>query len=156
MQILKIRRYKSSDNAVVWELHWLGLAQNGVKINTLGPWEKDLNDIENNYLKEGDFILGEIDERVVAMGAFRKKSDEVAEIKRMRVHPDFQKKGFGKTILEQLEKRAKRKGYNKLVLDTSQKWLEAQRFYERNGYKETGRRVFPNNYHATLYEKQLS
>lgn len=103
---LKIRRYKKEDNPVVWELHWLGLGQHGVK-SIPGPWDKDLNNIENIYLKDGDFILGELDGKVIAMGVFKRIDEETAEIKRMRVHPDFQGRGFGQTILEELEKKAK-------------------------------------------------
>lgn len=90
----------------------LGLGQHGVK-PIPGPWDKDLNDIENIYLKGGDFIVGELEGKVIAMGAFKRKDEEAAEIKRMRVHPDFQGRGFGQAILEELEKRAKKMGYKK-------------------------------------------
>lgn len=52
IQNLKIRRYKSSDNPVVWELHRLGLAEIGVKPTPDNPLDKDLNDIENIYLRD--------------------------------------------------------------------------------------------------------
>jgi GNAT superfamily N-acetyltransferase len=40
------------------------------------------------------------------MGAFRRTDPERAEIKRMRVHPDYQGRGFGQIILSELEARA--------------------------------------------------
>lgn len=43
-----------------------------------------------------------------------------------------------------------------MVLDTSEKWLDARKFYEKNGYKETGRKKFENlKYKAIFYEKGL-
>ena len=36
----------------------------------------------------------------------------------MRVHPEFQRRGFGQRILEALEKRAKELGYKEIQLDT--------------------------------------
>ncbi len=113
MQKLKIRRYKASDNSVVWELHGLGLLEIGVKPTPDNPLDQDLYDIESIYLKDGDFIVGELDGKVVAMVAFKKIDDKTAELKRMRVHPDYQRQGFGQQILEELETRAKQMGYKK-------------------------------------------
>lgn len=155
---LKIRKYKPADNSVVWELHWLGLKQNGVKTNIPGPWEKDLNDIENVYLKDGAFLVGELDGKVIAMGAFRKKNEDTAEMKRMRVNPEFQGKGFGKMILDELEKRARGMGYKRMILDTSQKWTRARNFYKKNGYEEFDRKqmiVRGEKFSAIYYEKLL-
>jgi hypothetical protein len=68
----------------------LGLQQVGAYAGD-GPWDNDLRDIEHIYLKNrGVFLVGVYEGRVVAMGALRKSSDERAEIKRMRVHPDVQ------------------------------------------------------------------
>ena len=138
MNQLKIRRYEPSDNDAVWQLHWLGLAEIGIKPNP-GPLDQDFKDIENIYLKDGDFIVGEIDGKVVASGALKKVRNGIAELKRMRVHPDFQSRGFGQAILDELEKRAKRLGFKKIVLDTSKGWIKAQKFYKKNGYIEIGR-----------------
>ena len=77
-----------------------------------GDWDNDLGNIEEVYLKNGDFIVGELNNKIVAMGAFKKISDNKAEIKRIRMHPDYQRKGFGQTILDELEKRG---GYLKVL-----------------------------------------
>jgi len=154
---LKIRRYEDKDNSIVWELHWLGLEELGIKrTKEVHPWHQDLNNIESIYFENnGEFIVGEINGQVIASGAFKKEDNETAELKRMRVHPDFQHRGFGQEILEDLEKRAKEKGYKKLKLDTGRKWTIAIKFYEKNGYKETGRQLFSNGYDAISYEKEL-
>lgn len=136
----KIRRYKPSDNPVVWELHWLGLAELGVK-PIITPFDQDLYDIENVYLKDGDFIVGEVSGKVVAMGGIKKIDADTAEVKRMRVHPDFQGMGFGQKILKELEKRAKKMEYKKLVLFTDEINTKAINFYLKNGYKEMKREV---------------
>ncbi|MBI4035831.1 GNAT family N-acetyltransferase [Candidatus Daviesbacteria bacterium] len=155
MAKLKVRRYKKEDNPMVWQLHRLGLAEIGIKPTKNSPWEKDLYDIENVYLKDGDFLVGEYEGKVVAMGAFKKNSDEISETKRMRVHPDYQRHGFGTAIIQELEKRAKKLGFKKMILNTSEKWIKAQSFYTKNGYQETGREVFDKKYHAIFYEKEL-
>lgn len=155
MNKLKIRRYKPSDNQTVWQLHRLGLAEIGINPSPNSFFERDLNDIENIYLREGDFLVGEFEGRVVAIGAFKRIDENTAELKRMRVHPDFQRRGFGQAIIEELEKRAKEMGYKKMILDTSEEWTKAQNFYQKNGYQEVGRKVLSIRYHAIFYEKDL-
>lgn len=159
MQKLKIRRYKKEDNPVVWELHQLGLAEIGGKASHGSPWDKDMDNIENTYLKEGDFIIGEYEGRVVSMGAFKKINNVLAELKRMRVHPDFQRRGFGQAIIEELEKRARKMGYRKVVLDTSERNFKAKNFYQKNGYKEFKRdtlNIRNGTFHVIFYEKELT
>jgi len=154
MSKLKIRRYRKSDNKDVWKLHILGLEQ--FKAYLGGKWDKDLHDIENVYLKNGDFIVGEIDEKVMAMGAFKKISDGKAEIKRIRVHPDCQRKGFGQRILDELEKRAAKMSYKILQLDTTNKQIPAQKFFEKNGYVKTKtERLEKHNLDMIYYKKKI-
>ncbi len=148
MNKLKIRRYKSSDNPVVWKLHELGLAEIGVRPRRNGRLDKDLKDIEEIYLNGGDFIVGEYLGNVVAMGAFKKNDNTVAELKRMRVHPDFQSRGFGQAILNELEKRARKLGFKKIILDSSKDWIKAQNFYRKNGYIEMGRNLLNKRYNG--------
>lgn len=155
MQDLRIRSYKPSDNSVVWELHLLGLAQNGIQADRNDSWGQDLNNIEKIYLKGGVFLVGEYQGELVAMGAFKRINEKTAEIKRMRVNPSYQGKGFGQAILTELEERAKKMGYKKMILDTSKKWLKARKLYEKNGYKKVGQKFISKRYHAIYYEKFL-
>lgn len=150
-----IRRYKSTDNDEVKELHWLGLAEIGVQRREGNPMDQDLNNIEAVYLKDGDFLVCEMDGRVVGMGAIKRKDDKTAEVKRMRVHPDYQRHGVGSAIMFALEKRAKEIGYTRMYLDTSEKWVKAQKFYSKLGFKETGRAFLHGFYHAIFYEKEI-
>jgi len=66
--------------------------------------------------------VGLIDNRIVCMGAFRKKSDTLAEIKRMRVHPDYQRRGFGEIILNKLEEKASRMDIQNILDTTTNNW----------------------------------
>ena len=107
---LEVRRYRDTDHDEVWTLHVLGLQQAGVYAGD-APWDDDLHQVERVYLnKRGEFLVGTYASRIVAMGAFKQTSDERAEIKRMRVHPDFQGRGFGQLILQELEAQARALG----------------------------------------------
>ena len=152
--MLVIRRYESSDYDDVWNLHVSGLQNVGAYLGN-GPWDNDLHHIELVYFhNRGDFLVGMHEGRFVSMGAFRKTSAELAEIKRMRVHPDFQGRGFGQIMLDELEIRALALGYTKLHLDTSVKQVAAQKLYMKNGFRETGRVVL-QGLECMIFEKSI-
>ena len=108
--MLELRRFEEADQHAVWELHNLGLHGTGAHLGN-GPWDDDLRSIPDSYLHDGgEFLVGVVREEVVAMGALRHVTDSVAELKRMRVHPGYQRRGFGRQILAALEDRARESG----------------------------------------------
>jgi ribosomal protein S18 acetylase RimI-like enzyme len=120
-----------------------------------GPWDDDVYAVEETYLHQrGEFLIGEWDGLFVAMGGFRRTTPDRAEIKRMRVHPDYQGRGLGQIILTELEARAQAQGYSTLHLDTSPAQVAAQRLYEKNGFYPVGRTLI-NGLEVILYEKSL-
>lgn len=150
-----LRRYTPADREAVEYLHVHAIQQAGAYLGR-GPWDDDVYNIEKAYLNnKGEFLIGEWDGAFVAMGAFHHTSSERAEIKRMRVVPEYQGRGLGQIILSELEARAHAMGYTTLHLDTSVLQVAAQKLYEKNGYREVGR----DNYgglDVILYEKQLA
>ena len=155
MDTLLIRRYRAPDRDAVWELHNVALDAVGAH-GGHGPFDDDLHHIEDVYLSGGgEFLVGELDGRIVAMGALRPHDDDLPEITRMRVHPDCWRRGFAQSILNRLEDRACELGYRKLCLDTTAGQVAAQRMYEKNGYVEVGRgRAY--GFEVIRYEKQLA
>ena len=137
--MLKIRCYQPADRETVWNLHNEALAGTGAHAG-YGSWDDDLYNIEEVYINSyGDFIVGIYNDKIIAMGALKKTSKQHAQIKRMRVSPDFQGNGFGGEILKELEKRAKGLGYSSLHLETTVQQVAAQRLYCKNGFVEKKR-----------------
>jgi ribosomal protein S18 acetylase RimI-like enzyme len=129
-----LRRYQDSDFDQMMQLHREVLQKENVYRGD-GIWEDDLKNIEEHYFnQQGYFIIGIEDEKIIAMGAYRKIEDRTAEIVRMRVHPDFQGKGYGFNILSELEKIAVHFDFKELVLETDERLLNAIKLYQRNGY----------------------
>ena len=152
--MIEIRHYLAADYTAVRELHHLALHSIGIFLSD-GKWDDDLLDIENHYLyNKGEFLVGILDNKIVCMGGFRKKSDTTAEIKRMRVNPDYHRRGFGQAILNQLEARAIELGYKELCLDTTTTQIPAQKLYKNNGFTEVGREKIPG-FELILYRKKL-
>jgi ribosomal protein S18 acetylase RimI-like enzyme len=154
-QNLRIRRYQDADHDAVWALHNDALEDVGAH-GGAGPWEDDLHAVRRVYLEQrGEFVVGLLEDQLVAMGALRRTSAHRAEIKRMRVAPHAQRSGFGRLILSHLELRARQLGYTHLHLDTTAGQLAAQALYRRHGYRETGReRRGP--FQLIFFEKSLT
>lgn len=74
---------------------------------------------------------------IVGMGALQRRHPGVAAIRRMRVHPDHQRRGLGRQLLLALEARAVHLGYHTLVLDTTAQQHSAIALYTARGYTQT-------------------
>ena len=152
--MMKIRRYLATDHDAVWELHNVALLQINAHAGN-GPWDDDLHNVESEYIATGgEFYVGTADRRVVAIGALLKRSDDWAEIRRMRVHPDFQRRGLGRQMLSALEQRAGELGFRKLTLDTTVQQVPAIRLYTRSGYEEVSRSR-KGSFKVVEFEKEL-
>lgn len=148
-----IRRFEAPDRDAVWRLHKLAVAQ--AEAFAADDYFADLNDVESVYLRDrGEFLVGSLDGHVVAMGAFQPRSDDVAEILRMRVDPAFQRAGLGRALLNALETRARQSSFKLLKLQTTVVQVAAQRFYESQGYVKTGRGN-AEGYEVIRYEKRI-
>ena len=111
-----------------------------VETNSTRDWDSDLDDIETVYLRTGgEFLVGEINDVIVAMGGVRLNDDGSATLKRMRVHPRFQRRGHGRELLRRLEGAARQRGVQRIVLDTLPVQSAALALYLSNGYVETHR-----------------
>lgn len=149
---MQIRQYCSEDKEPVWLLHNLALEGTGAHAGN-GPWDEDLHEISKTYLSTGgDFMVGIDDERLIAMGAIVKRNCETAEIKRMRVHPEHQRRGYGEQMLHALEKQAAFLGFEKLVLETTSVQVAAQALYEKNRFHLV-QEWDEGEFHILRYEK---
>lgn len=131
--------------------------------------DEDLRAVRRHYLDDGgEFLVGEVDGAIVAMGAFAPPSEwkeayieldsTTTEVTRMRVDPEYHRRGYGSAIYRELEDRARSEGYRRLVLDTGTENDAARGFYERFGF-ECRREVTvdfgPVSLELALYEKSI-
>ena len=105
--------------------------------------EADLVAVEEIYLRSrGEFLLGFIGVRLIAMGGFKRLSDDLAELRRMRISRDLQGRGYGTLMLCELERRAFQFGVRTLCLDTARRRPLTLEFYRKHGYQETGQSFY--------------
>ena len=139
---MRLIRYQPEHQKLMLALH-----RSAVEEFTLGMSqqqdEADLVAIDEVYLhSRGEFLLGFIGERLVAMGGFKRLSDVVAELRRMRIARDLQGQGYGTLMLRELERRAFQSGVRTLCLDTARRRPLTLEFYRKHGYQETGRSFY--------------
>lgn len=75
------------------------------------------------------------DGRAVACGGFKAHAADAVEIKRVFAKPAYRGRGYGKAVMEALERRAAAKGYTRLVLETGCVLKSAMRLYESLGFR---------------------
>lgn len=101
--------------------------------------EADLLAIEQVYLRDGgEFLIGFLGERLIAMGGFKKLTDGSGELKRMRIARDLQGQGYGTRLLQELERRAFQSGIRTLRLEAARIRPLTLAFYRKHGYRECG------------------
>ena len=77
------------------------------------------------------------DGRIAAIGALKALADGTGEVKSMRTHPDFLRRGAAAQILETIIHAAKVRGYTRLSLETGSgaDFEAALALYRRRGFR---------------------
>jgi len=120
--------------------------------------------------RDGDPLgYGREGERVVGIGAVLPSTaaastvrpsapvdpdDRTVEVRSVRVDPDFQRRGIGRSLMTSLHERARERGFERAVLDTGVDMEPAQRLYESLGYERVGRESF-REFELVYYERSV-
>ena len=72
----------------------------------------------------------------------------------MRVRHEFQGKGIGRNILDELEKIALKNNYKELVLETDERLINAVKLYLKNGYS-FWKEEFLDGFKCIWYRKEI-
>lgn len=102
---------------------------------------KDMDDIQQNYFNNGGIFLIMLDDsQPIGTGAIRQFKDEICELKRLWLLPEYQGKGLGYRMLQELFSFAREKGYKRVWLQTDPIYqTRALEFYRRIGFYEIPR-----------------
>ena len=99
---------------------------------------KDMDDIQGSYFDNGGiFLVMTDDEEIICTGALRQLDEEICELKRLWLLPEYHGQGLGYRMTQELLTIARAKGYKRIRLETdpvSQK--PAINFYKRLGFYE--------------------
>lgn len=84
----------------------------------------------------GRLLLACHDGAVAGCGALRPLDDASCEMKRLFVRAPFRSAGVGRALAERLIVDARSLGYRRMYLDTLPQMGDAQRLYERLGFRD--------------------
>lgn len=83
----------------------------------------------------GKFVVLIFEGQTVAGGAYRRKDEQTAEIKRIWTHENFRRRGLASRTLSVLESKAAEDGYSSIYLSTGPYQPEALALYLARGYQ---------------------
>ena len=131
---IKISHFKPTDQETVQQLINQGLGEHWGSVDP--TYNPDLYDIAETY-KNDVFLVARCGQRIIGTGALVTRSDQVGEIVRMSVAQDQRRQGIGNLILNELIETARKKGFSKIILETTETWKEVVAFYLAYGFEIT-------------------
>lgn len=102
--------------------------------------EDKLSEYDENYINykiEGTISIGiEEDGKIIAGLDAQMTAFKILYVSTMFVEEEYRRKGYGKLLIAEMERRAKKLGANTIRLDTFN-W-QGKEFYEALGYRSVG------------------
>ncbi len=111
--------------------------------------QPDLNKIPEFYqTNSGNFWIAKNGGKIIGTISLLDIGDHKGALRKMFVHKDFRGKRFGagQKLLNTLLDWARQKGITEIFLGTTEKFIAAQRFYEKNGFEEIKKQDLPANF----------
>jgi GNAT superfamily N-acetyltransferase len=111
--------------------------------------QPDLKEIPKFYqINSGNFWLAKISDKVIGTIALLDIGNNKGALRKMFVAKEFRGKefGVGKALLDTLIEWAKSTKMTELLLGTTEKFIGAQRFYEKNGFVEIQKEQLPKEF----------
>lgn len=114
---VEIRTYEPADQQAVHRLYEEGRLSGQVQPNDTAA---DIDNIPEAYLNEerAHFWVAEYEGRVVGTVGVAEDEPHLAQIRRLRVDPDYRDRGIGAKLMETALQFCRHHGYLKVVLDT--------------------------------------
>lgn len=118
--------------------------------------EKELATFPDIYKEpEGTFLVAKDGDIVIGCVGIKKIEDSVCEMKRLYVKDDYKGEGIGRALVENILSEARKKGYQKIRLDTLKRMERALGLYEKYGFYYIGQYVENPIEDALFMEKTL-
>ncbi len=117
--------------------------------------QPDLTDISNFYQNDnGNFWVALVDNIVVGTIALLDIGNRLGALRKMFVTAEYRGKDFGvgQKLLDNLFEWTRQKKYNEILLGTTEKFIAAQRFYEKNGFVEIEKEALPSEFPIMLVD----
>ena len=118
--------------------HWFcenATQEFGVSLEVDEVLQRFMTGIDNFYPPHGRLYLAEYAGDIAGVGCLKRLGDDLGEIKRMFVQPEYRGKGIGKRILDQLIADARAIGCPKICLDSPKFSTVSHGLYQSRGFQ---------------------
>lgn len=128
--------FSTEDFAIVRQLFREYQAELGIDLCFQG-FAAEVEGLPGDYAPpSGRLLLALRDDVAVGCVALRAVDGTRCEMKRLYLRPGARGSGLGRALVERLLSEARAEGYGEVVLDTLPSMAEAQRMYERFGFRD--------------------
>jgi GNAT superfamily N-acetyltransferase len=134
----------NEDRAMVRELFWEYLewanthlnAEYGINFDIRAMLERDMTKLDVFLPPTGRLLLATRADRAAGLACMRKIREDIGEVKRMYVRPEFRRQGIGRALVKALIAEAQEIGYRTLRLDSTRFMEAAHSLYRSMGFDE--------------------
>lgn len=101
-----------------------------------------VGDVQNRYAEPNRpenmdaLLVAYVGETAAGCGAWKRRDEHTAEMKRIYVRPEFRRRGVATALLQTLEDHAAFCGYNRWILETARDTQDSHALYLSLGYRE--------------------
>ena len=129
-----IRSFRNEDHAAVKSLYSAGLLGGKLADNDTGF---DIDDVNLAYMSSpgSHFWVAECDRTVVGMIGIQQLDAGIGEIRRLRVHTDYRRRGIGSALLQKALEFCRDHGLLKVTLDTFMEREPALKLFEKFNFR---------------------
>jgi putative acetyltransferase len=133
---LTIRSATNADRAQIEELVFGILRSFDLALDRDGT-DKDLSDIESNYLARGGVfeVIENNEGKIVGTVGLYPLDETTIELRKMYFDPSIRGRGLGKQVLKEMIEKAKILGYLRVYLETASVLAQAVHLYESEGFQ---------------------
>jgi len=111
--------------------------------------QPDLSEIPKYYqVNNGGFWIARLNEKIIGTIALLDIGNNKGALRKMFVDKNYRGKefGVGQKLLNSLVAWARQKGVTEIFLGTTEKFIGAQRFYEKNGFIDFQKQDLPKEF----------
>jgi N-acetylglutamate synthase-like GNAT family acetyltransferase len=146
--IVQIRRFQPGDSQGVIDLI-LPIQREEFGVAISADDQPDLTAIGDFYqVGRGDFWVADVDGVIVGTIALKDIGESQGALRKMFVAVSHRglEAGVAQRLLARLLRDASERGVTDILLGTTDKFLAAHRFYEKNGFTEIAREALPASF----------
>jgi len=114
-------------------------------------FDQEIEELERKFSPPASTLVIVLDgDKAAGCVGIKKFSDEICELKRMYVRPEYRNCGLGRQLSEMMIEKAREIGYKYMYLDTMPGLVNAVRMYEKIGFYRI-EKYYPNPVENMIY-----